>query len=156
MLFFSFATILCLILSLAVDRQKTYQGCRKGLKMFLDLLPTLLGVLALVSIFLYLIPEKTLSTTLGAKGGPLGVLIAALIGSISLIPAFISYPLARIFLDRGIPLMTVAVFITTLMMVGILTLPLEIKFFGKKAAYMRNFLSFLGALLIGLLVGISL
>ena len=85
MLFFSFATILCLILSLAVDRQKTYQGCRKGLKMFLDLLPILLGVLALVSIFLYLIPEKTLSTTLGAKGGPLGVLIAALIGSISLL-----------------------------------------------------------------------
>lgn len=122
--------------------------------MFLDILPTLLGVLALVSIFLYLIPEKTLSATLGAESGLLGVLIAALIGSISLIPGFISYPLARIFLDRGIPVMTVAVFMTTLMMVGILTLPLEIRFFGRKAAFMRNFLSFIGALIIGLLVGI--
>ena len=148
-----FATILCLILSLAIDREKTYLGCERGLKMFLDILPTLLTVIILVSAFLYLIPGETLESILGIKSGPLGVLIAALIGSIALIPGFIAYPLARIFLDRGIPPTTVAVFITTLIMVGILTLPLEIKFFGKKAALMRNFLSFLGAIIIGLLVG---
>ena len=114
------ATILCLLLSLAIDRKKTYLGCMRGLKMFLDILPTLLTVIILVSAFLYLIPGETLEAILGAKSGPLGVLVAALIGSIALIPAFIAYPLARIFLDRGIPPTTVAVFITTLIMVGIL------------------------------------
>jgi uncharacterized membrane protein YraQ (UPF0718 family) len=156
MLILTLVAIVCIALSFGVDRKKTYQGCLKGIRMFLDILPTLLLVLALVSIFLYLVPGKLLTAILGAKSGPLGVLIAALLGSISLIPAFVAYPLARIFLNRGIPPMTVAVFITTLMMVGILTLPLEIRFFGKKAAIMRNLLSFFGALIIGLLMGIFL
>jgi len=151
-----FATILCLILSLAADRQKTYEGCKRGIKMFLNLLPPLLVVLALVSIFLYLTPEKTLSAFLGAKSGFIGVVLAALAGSVALIPGFIAYPLAAIFIHRGVPQATVAVFITTLMMVGIMTLPIEIEYFGKKAAVMRNILSFLGAFIIGILMGIFL
>ncbi|MFA6169360.1 MAG: permease [Candidatus Margulisiibacteriota bacterium] len=150
------ATLLCLLLSLAVDRQKTYDGCQRGLKMFLTLLPTLLLIIALISIFLYLTPGEALSAILGARSGFLGVIIAALLGSIALIPGFIAFPLARIFLSLGVPVITVAVFITTLMMVGILTLPLEIKFFGRKAAFMRNGLSFIGAFAIGLLMGLFL
>ena len=153
MILLIFATILCLLLSLAIDREKTYEGCRRGIKMFLAVLPTILTVIILVSILLYLVPADTLEALLGAKSGPLGVLIAALIGSIALVPGFIAYPLARIFLDRGIPSMTVAVFITTLIMVGVLTLPIEFRFLGKKAALLRNGLSFLGAILIGILVG---
>lgn len=156
MLILILATILCLVISLAVDREKTYLGCQRGIGLFLDIMPTLLLVLALVSVFIYLIPEETMTALLGAKSGPFGVLIAALIGSIALIPPFVSFPLAQIFLARGIPYTTVAVFITTLMMVGFLTLPLEFRFFGKKAALMRNGLSFLGAIVIGLLMGLFL
>ena len=124
--------------------------------MFLNLLPTLLLIISLVSIFLYLTPGDILSSLLGARSGLLGVTIAALIGSIALIPGFIAFPLARIFLNLGVPAVTVAVFLTTLMMVGILTLPLEIRFFGRKAALMRNGLSFVGAFAIGLLMGLFL
>ena len=49
-----------------------------------------------------------------------------------------------------------SVFITTLMMVGIMTLPLEAKYFGLKVSIIRNVLSFFGALLVGLLMGIFL
>jgi len=45
---------------------------------------------------------------------------------------------------------------TTLMMVGVVTLPLEIKFFGKRVAIMRNTLNFVAAIMIGLVVGIVL
>ncbi|OGC20990.1 permease [candidate division WOR-1 bacterium RIFOXYC2_FULL_37_10] len=156
MLSLTIVFVICLLLSFLTDKQKTYQGCRKGMNMFLSLLPSLLIVLALVSVFLYVMPEKTLSSLLGAKSGFLGVVIAALAGSVALIPGFISYPLAAIFIKRGIPLPTVAVFITTLMMVGIMTMPIEIAYFGKKAAFMRNFLSFIGAFIIGLLIGVFL
>ncbi len=156
MLILTITVISCLALSLLADRKKTYEGCRRGIKMFLNLLPALLIVLALVSIFLYIMPGNVLSALLGANSGPLGVVIAALAGSIALIPGFIAYPLAAIFVGRGVPLATVAVFITTLMMVGIMTLPIEINYFGKKAAVMRNVLSFLGAFVIGILMGIFL
>ena len=149
-----FISVVCLVLSLAVDQRKTFDGIKRGLKMFLTLLPALLTVLILVSIFLYLMPEKTIAVYLGARSGALGAIVAALIGAISLIPGFVAFPLAGILVSKGISYTVVAVFITSLMMVGILTLPLEIKYFGKKAAIMRNVLSFFGAIVTGLVIGV--
>ena len=50
----------------------------------------------------------------------------------------------------------VATFMTTLMMVGVVTLPLEIKYFGKHVAIARNALNFAAAIIIGLVVGVIL
>ena len=151
-----FATILCLLISLVADKQKTLEGLKHGLKMFLNLLPALLTVLFLVSVFLYLIPEKAIMEYLGTGSGFPGVMTAALVGSISLIPGFVAFPMAGILVSRGVSYTVVAVFITSLMMVGIITLPLEIKYFGKRAAIMRNALSFFGAIIVGLMIGLFL
>ena len=151
-----FATILCLLISLVADKQKTLEGLKHGLKMFLNLLPALLTVLFLVSVFLYLIPEKAIMEYLGTGSGFPGVMTAALVGSISLIPGFVAFPMAGILVSRGVSYTVVAVFITSLMMVGIITLPLEIKYFGKRAAIMRNALSFFGAMIVGLMMGLFL
>ena len=156
MLILTITCLSCLLLSAISDRKKTYEGCRRGAMMFVNLLPSLLIVLALVSVFLYLVPERSLTALLGANSGLAGVIIAALAGTVALIPGFIAYPLAGIFMQRGIPASTIAVFITTLMMVGVMTLPIEISFFGKKAAVMRNILSFIGAFMIGVMMGIFL
>ncbi len=149
-------TIICLIISLFSDKKKTVSGIKKGLKMFLGLLPTVLNVLILVSVFLYLVPKETLSNLLGKNSGPLGFTIAAVLGSVSLIPMFIIYPLAAILLKGGVSYRVLAVFITTLLMVGVLTLPLEAKYFGLKVSIIRNVLSFIGAIIIGLVIGIFL
>ena len=147
-------SVVCLILSLIVNKEKTFMGIKRGAAMFLKLLPALLIVLFLVSSFIYLVPEKSIVEYLGADSGALGVVIAALIGAISLIPGFVAFPLAGILVSRGVSYTIVAVFITSLMMVGTFTLPLEIKYFGKKAAIMRNVLSFFGAIMIGLMIGV--
>ena len=49
----------------------------------------------------------------------------------------------------GVSFSVLSVFITTLKMVGILTIPIEAKFFGYKIAIIRNTLSFVGAILVG-------
>ena len=149
-------TFIFLIISFFTDKNKTFTGIKKGIKMFLGLLPTILNVLILVSIFLYLVPKETLIKLLGKDSGITGVMIAAVLGSVSLIPGFVAYPLAAILLKSGATYSVVAVFITTLMMVGVLTLPLEAKYFGMKVSLIRNTLSFIGALIIGLIIGIFL
>jgi uncharacterized membrane protein YraQ (UPF0718 family) len=149
-------TIISLIISLFFDRRKTFLGIKKGFKMFLSILPVMLNILILVSIFLSLIPQELLVKLLGKSSGVLGFGIAAILGSISLIPMFITYPLAAILLQSGVSYRIMAVFITTLMMVGILTLPLEAKYFGIKVAVLRNVLSFVGAIIIGVVIGIFL
>ena len=122
--------------------------------MFLAMLPVFLNVLILVSIFLFLVPQETIVRLLGKDSGASGMMIAAALGSISLIPAPVSYPLAGMLVKSGVGYKIVAVFITTLMMVGVLTLPIEIKYFGVRASLMRNALSLVGAIVIGALMGI--
>ena len=142
--------------SALVNRQKTWKGLQKGVNMLLKLLPSFLSIIILVSVFLGLIPQETLVHYLGKDAGISGMAIAAMLGSIALIPGFISYPLGAMLLRNGVSYSVIAVFITTLMMVGILTLPIEIKYFGVKVSLLRNALSFLGALLIGVIMGILL
>jgi uncharacterized membrane protein YraQ (UPF0718 family) len=153
---FFLATAILLALSFFSDRGKTWAGLKKGAKMFLNILPALLTVLILVSVFLYAVPAHLLTEWLGRGTGWAGIASAALLGSISLIPGFIAFPLGAILLRSGVSYQVIAVFITTLMMVGILTLPLEAKYFGWKVSILRNALSFAGALLVGLLMGIFL
>jgi uncharacterized membrane protein YraQ (UPF0718 family) len=146
----------CLIFSLIANRKKTWNGIRKGLIMFLKLLPVLIIMLTLVSVALFLIPNETLVKYMGEGSGIKGWLTAALIGSVALIPGFIAYPLCGILIDNGVAYSVIAVFITTLMMAGFLTLPVEIKFFGWKVSVIRNLASLVAALLIGLIMGFFL
>ena len=93
---------------------------------------------------------------MGNDAGFTGWLIAGMLGSVALIPGFIAYPLCGILIKSGVSYGIIAVFITTLMMVGIITLPIEAKFFGWKISILRNVLSFIGALLVGFLMTLFL
>ena len=153
MLILAIITFTALMVSLIFDRQKTWLGLKRGIKMFLHILPPFMTILITVSILLFFIPKEFLVKWLGKDSGAIGMIIAAIIGSISLIPGFIAYPLGAVLIKNGVAYSVIAVFITTLMMVGIVTLPLESKFFGLKVAVIRNILSLIGAILIGVAIG---
>ena len=102
-------------------------------------------------IIAYLSPE-IISKIIGSSSGWFGVIIAAIIGSISLIPAFVAFPMAAILLQNGAGYMQLSAFVSTLTMVGLLTLPLEIKYFGKKFAAWRNGLSFVFAFVVAFVI----
>ena len=144
-----FITGILLLVSFIANRQKTLEGLKRGAMQFLKLLPTLLSVIILVSIAIYFIPEKTLIQYFGDQAGILGYISAALVGSVSLIPGFISYPLAGMLVESGVGYGVIALFITTLKMVGVITIPLEAKYFGMRVTLQRNALSFIGAIIIG-------
>ena len=92
---------------------------------------------------------------LGKEAGLGAYISAAAIGSVSLLPGFIAYPLAGILVQSGVSYSVIAVFITTLMMVGILTIPIEARYFGLKTTIIRNTLSFIGAIIVGTLMAFS-
>lgn len=146
--------IIAIAASLFADRRKTWTGIKKGMVLFAKILPAILSVLILVSVALYLLPNELIVKHLGQDAGFTAYVFAAIAGSFALIPGFIAYPLAGIMVKTGVGYPVIAVFITTLMMVGILTLPIEVKFFSVRVAIIRNTLFFLGALIIGSLIGI--
>lgn len=155
-LIFISLSIFTSVVSFLLDRKKTLLGFKKGLKMFQNIVVPFLNILILVSLLLFIIPPQLIVKYLGAGSGAIGFAIATVIGSITLIPGFISYPIASSLLNQGASYSTVAVFMTTLMMVGVVTLPLEIKYFGKRVAILRNLLNLAMAIIIGILIEIIL
>lgn len=152
----SIATGVFVLVSLFFNRQKTWQGINRGLTMFLNLMPVLLAMLALVSLVLFFIPNEMLVKYMGEGSGFTGWGLAAFFGSVSLIPGFIAFPLSSVLIKSGVAYSTIAVFITTLMMVGIVTLPLEARFFGLKTSIVRNIFSLMAALLTGIIMSFFL
>ena len=147
-----------LLASLLKDRGKTVKALKKAWKAFEGILPQLLVVLILVAVTLAVLDTATIARYLGSGSGPLGVIIAALVGAITLIPGFVAFPAAAALLNAGAGATQIAAFVSSLMMVGVVTLPMEIKYFGKRAALLRNgfafIFSFVAAVFVGWVVGV--
>ena len=99
-IFISVSAVLSLV-SLILDRKKTIAGFKKGWNMFKNVLIPFLSILVLVSVLLYIIPPSVISRLLGSGSGVLGFVIAAIVGAITLIPGFISYPIAAGLISQG-------------------------------------------------------
>jgi Predicted permeases len=139
--------------SFSKNRQKTRQALKKGWKAFENILPQFLSILLLIGFILAVLDEATISRLLGEESGLMGMAIAAAIGSVTLIPGFIAFPLAASLLAAGAGYGQIAMFLTTLMMVGIVTLPLETTYFGKRLAIERNALAFVYAVASSFILG---
>lgn len=149
-------TVALLGLSFLGDRAKTAQALRKAWKSFITILPDFAAVLALIGLMLTFLPPSLIAKLLGRGSGLLGMFLASVVGSITLIPGFIAFPLAATLLRSGAGVPQVVVFLSTLMMVGIVTLPMETKYLGRKEALLRNSLayvfSFFAAWIVGVMV----
>ena len=143
-----------LAFSFFTDKAKTGQALRKAWKSLEGILPQFLGIIVLIGILLAVFDPTTIQNLIGTSSGWRGTLLASAIGSITLIPGFIAFPTAAMLLKGGAGYMQIAAFISTLMMVGVVTLPAEISTFNGKVALLRNGLAYLFSLLVALIVGI--
>ncbi|MEL7563479.1 MAG: permease [Dehalobacterium sp.] len=149
-------TVFLLACSFAKDKKKTKMALKKAWKSFESILPQFLSILIIIGIMLALLSPEIISTLIGQQSGWIGVVVASLLGSITLIPGFVAFPLASALLNNGAGLMQMAIFISTLMMVGVVTLPVEIKYFGKKATFLRNSLAFAFSYFVSIVIGMVL
>jgi uncharacterized membrane protein YraQ (UPF0718 family) len=147
-------TGLALLSSLAVSRKKTIMALRMSFKKLTHILPVFLSLLILVSLVLSLIPDSMISAYLGHENKLIGMLSASLLGSIMIMPGFISYPLCGILLKKQVAYMVLSAFTTTLMMVGIISFPVEKAYFGVRITILRNIISFIIALIVALVTGL--
>lgn len=145
-------TILFTVISFYKDRKKTKMALKKAWKAFENILPEFLSIIILIGIVLALLNPDIVSEIIGKQSGWPGVLLAAVVGSITLMPGFVAFPMAAMILKNGAGLMQIGAFISTLMMVGVVTLPVEIKYFGRKLALWRNGLAFVFSFLVAYVI----
>lgn len=145
-------TVLLLAISFFKDKKKTKMALKKGWKAFENILPQFLVVILLVGVLLAVLNTEVISKIIGSGSGWLGVILAAVIGAITLIPGFVAFPTAAMLLQSGAGYMQIGAFVSTLMMVGIVTMPIEIKYFGKKLTILRNVLAFIFSFIVAYVI----
>lgn len=149
-------TIVILVISYTRDKKKTFTALKKGWKSLENILPQFLSILIIIGIMLAMLTPAVISRFVGQQSGWWGMLVASIVGSTAMIPAFIAFPLTAALLKSGAGLMQIAIFISTLMMVSVVTLPVEIKYFGEKATYLRNCLAYLFSFVVAMVIGVVL
>ncbi|MCY1151659.1 MAG: permease [Sphaerochaetaceae bacterium] len=145
--------VVCLAISFYKDKGKTKKALKKAWKSLENILPQFLTIILIIGMMLSLIDNETISRFLGSGSGLLGVLIALGVGSITLIPGFVAFPLAAALLNNGAGSAQIAAFISSLMMVGVVTMPMEKQMFGSKITIIRNVSAMLFSLVVAFIMG---
>lgn len=153
-IFYSIAFIATSV-SLIKDRKKTKAALMKAYKSFMNLLPALIPMTLFVGIMLTIVSPDVIGRLLGEKSGLLGIAIGAIIGSISFMPSFVAFSLGQNLLIGGAGYPQVAVFVSTLMAVGISSLSVELKYFDKKMTLYRNFMALVASLIFALIISMT-
>lgn len=149
----SYLAFLLLGLSFYFNKKKTKIALKKAWNSFRHISAEFLGVILLVSITLSFFDENTISRFIGTDSGALGVFLSGLVGSITLIPGFIAFPTAKLLLDNGAGYVQIGAFVSTLMMVGVITYPIEVTYFGKKVTFLRNIFAFIFSFIVAYCIG---
>lgn len=147
-------TIVLFLFFLIKDKKKTINSTKMAKGMMGGLLGDLVGILFLIGLILTFVPPETIKRLLGQSNVYLSTVISAIAGSVTLIPAFIAFPLVGSLVNVGASIVPAVAFLTTLTMVGFVTFPLEKKELGFKFALWRNSLSFVFALIIAFVMGV--
>jgi len=146
-------TILFLIYSFYKDKAKTKRALTMAFGMGKGMVVSILSIVFLIGLILALLPPENIAQFVQNQQVALATVVSALFGTITLIPAFIAFPLVGTLVDAGVGITPAVAFLTTLTMVGVLTFPLEKKKFGLKFTLTRNVLSFVFAILIAFVMG---
>lgn len=145
-----------LVISIVKDKEKTKKAFNKSKNSLKFMGPSILSIVFLIGLILTYLPPDMIKNYFGENSSLNATITSAAIGSITLIPAFVAFPLVASFIDLGASIVPGAAFLTTLTMVGVVTFPLEKERFGRKFAITRNVLSFVFAIIIALLMGVVL
>ncbi|MFH1126913.1 MAG: permease [archaeon] len=136
------------------DKDKSIHALRLSIRSFESIAPIFVVVILLLVFLQGFISEDVISLYVGGISGPWGYLLAAIAGAVVHVPPFITFPLAGQFLHAGVNPGYIAVLVTSLVMVHTFSMPIEIKELGLKFALVRNFLCFVFAIFIGVIMGV--
>lgn len=155
-LIFWVITVLSMGYSLLKKKLRTLETMKQSKGMMQSMMGEIVGVIFIIGLLLAWIPPETIRSVLGTENMAVSTIIGAVLGSVTLIPAFVAFPLVGSLMDAGASVVPVVAFLTTLTMVGAVTFPIEKGTFGLRFALTRNGLSLLGALVIAGIMGVMI
>ena len=143
-------------ISFLKDKQRSKEALKATFKIFYVVLPVLIFVFVLMGLIEVYISRETIVSILGQKSGILGILYAEIVGSVALFMPPAVFPFGGYLLKNGASYGSIAGFVFTAILMGVTTLPVEIKFLGKRFTIARNIFTFVLAFFIAGLMEVIL
>jgi len=137
-----------------LDKKKAKEALNFALKALKTIGPILVIMIILLVFMQQFFSKEDIAKYIAASTGYSGYFTAAFLGAIIHIPFFIAFPIGGQLLHSGVNPGFIAVLITSLVMVHLLSIPIEIKELGLKFALVRNILSLVFAIFIGITIGV--
>ena len=123
------------------------QSAIKAVRALWKTIPMILGTVLLVSLISVLIP-KSFYISVFSKNLIFDSFVGALVGSVSAGTPITSYIISGELLNQGISLLAVTAFLVAWVTVGVVQLPAEAAFLGKRFAVIRNITAFVFAIIV--------
>jgi uncharacterized membrane protein YraQ (UPF0718 family) len=131
-----------LLVSFFKDKGKTREVLKVVYKTTLTVFPVLFMIFILMGTISVFVSKETIAHWLGSGSGVWGILIGELVGAFALVQPAAVFPFSGMLLNKGASYATIFAFVSTAILIGVSTLPAEIKFFGKRITIVRNLLTF--------------
>jgi len=147
-------TAIFLVFSFTKNKQNTKLALKMAFGLGKGMLGSILSIIFSIGLILTIFPPEKIAEFISTQSLLLATVISAAFGTITLVPAFIAFPLVGTLISAGVGIVPAVAFLTTLTMVGIVTFPLEKREFGLKFTAIRNGLSFIFAIIIALIMGV--
>ena len=151
-----FLTVSLYIEYLRRDRLKLKKAFKKGLRNLLQNSIRIFAVFIIIGILENFLSKESVGNFLLKFSGIKGILIGSITGSIMMGPVATGYPISSYLLENGASISLVSSFLASWVMIGIISISLEIKNLGKKFALTRNLFAFISIIIIALLMEVLL
>lgn len=142
------------LLLLFKDKKKGMEALKIGCRTVFSMLPLILIIIGAIGLFGVFVNPSDIAGSFGAQSGWRGLIIVTLVSSFLQIPSIIIFPIAATLYHSGASAGVVATFACASTMASIFTLPLEMKFLGRRLPPIRIALIIIISTIIGGLTGI--
>lgn len=140
-----------LLLSAFRDIEKTRKALKVTGRVALTVLPVLFMIFILMGIIEAFVSKEVIAQWLGSGSSVLSIVIGEIVGCVALIQPAAVFPFAGFLHKSGANYGVIVGFVMTAILIGITTLPLEMKLFGKRFTIVRNILTFVIVFIIGII-----
>jgi uncharacterized membrane protein YraQ (UPF0718 family) len=140
-----------LLLSAFRDIEKTRKALKVTGRVALTVLPVLFMIFILMGVIEAFVSKEVIAQWLGSGSSVLSIVIGEIVGCVALIQPAAVFPFAGFLHKSGANYGVIVGFVMTAILIGITTLPLEMKLFGKRFTIVRNILTFVIVFIIGII-----
>ncbi|MBC7320671.1 hypothetical protein H5T89_08490 [bacterium] len=144
------------IIYLRKDKTKLKKAVQRGVKNLIQNSIRIFAIFVIIGILQNFLSKESVGNFLLKFSGIKGIFTGTIVGAIMMGPVATGYPISKYLLENMAPISLVTSFLASWVMIGFISISLEVKNFGKRFTVVRNLFAFISVIIIALIMEVLL